>query len=64
MAKCVYCKCNIEDDRAVDVCNKCGVRVWGDKMFQTIMDNMGNARVKGDLMQGSVNVDFDKKIKL
>lgn len=64
MARCVYCKCEINDDRAVDVCDRCGVRVWGDKMFQAIIDNMGNAKVKGDLMQGSVGIDSDKKIKI
>ncbi len=52
--KCVYCKGEINDDRAVDVCNKCGVGVWGEKMFQTIIDNMGKARDVGDLYQGSV----------
>ena len=64
MARCVYCNCEISDDRAVDVCNRCGIKVWGDRMFQAILDNMGNAKVKGDLMQGSVNPDFDKKVKL
>ncbi len=54
MGKCVYCKGEIGDDRAVDVCNRCGVGVWGEKMFQAILDNMGNAREKGDLFQGSV----------
>jgi uncharacterized UBP type Zn finger protein len=63
MGKCVYCKNNIEDDRSVDVCDRCGVKVWGEKMFQTIIDNMGNAKIKGDLMQGSVNADFNKKAK-
>jgi len=64
MVKCVYCKCQIEDERAVDVCDRCGVRVWGDKMFQAIIDNMGNAKVKGDLMQGSVCPDVNKKVKI
>lgn len=54
MGKCVYCKGEINDDRAVDVCNKCGVGVWGEKMFQAIIDNMGKARDVGDLYQGSV----------
>jgi len=61
MAKCVYCKSQIEDDRAVDVCDKCGIKVWGDRMFNAIINNMEQARVKGDLMQGSVNANFDKK---
>ena len=54
MSKCVYCKGEIDDGRAVDVCNKCGVGVWGEKMFQAIIENMGKARDVGDLYQGSV----------
>jgi len=61
MGKCVYCKCEIEDDRAVDVCSKCGVRVWGEKMFQTIINNMGNAKEKGDLHQGLINIETAPK---
>jgi hypothetical protein len=61
MAKCIYCGCEISDDRAVQVCDSCGKGVWGEKMFRAIIENMGNAKIKGDLMQGSVNLDFDKK---
>lgn len=61
MARCVYCKCEINDDRAVDVCNRCGVKVWGEKMFQAIVDNMGNAKEKGDLNQGLINVETAPK---
>ena len=52
--KCVYCKREISDDRAVDVCTPCGHGIWGEKMFQAIIDNMGNAKKKGDLFQGNV----------
>ena len=61
--KCVYCNVLIEDDRAVDVCNRCGVGVWGEKMFKAIVDNMGQAREKGDLMQGLVNEDLQKSVQ-
>jgi len=54
--KCVYCKCKIEDDRAVDVCDRCGVGVWGERMFKAIIENMGQAQKKGDLNQGLVNL--------
>ena len=64
MSKCVYCKCQIDDGRAVDVCDKCGKGVWGEKMFQAIIDSMGEAKVKGDLHQGLINVDLDKGSKL
>lgn len=53
--KCVYCKCVIEDERAVDVCDKCGVGVWGPRMFKAILKSMGDAKEKGDLFQGSVS---------
>lgn len=61
--KCIYCKCQIDDDSVVDVCEKCGVGVWGKKMFQAIIDNMNNAKAKGDLMQGLVNEDLQKSIE-
>jgi hypothetical protein len=61
MANCVYCKGEIQDGRAVDVCDKCGVGVWGDKMFKTIIQNMGNAKQKGDLNQGLINIDQTPK---
>jgi uncharacterized UBP type Zn finger protein len=60
--KCIYCKCGIEDERAVDVCDKCGVGVWGPKMFKAIIENMSKAREKGDLNQGLVNEDLQKSI--
>lgn len=47
--KCVYCKSEISDGRAVDVCDVCGERVWGNKMFNTIKQNMDDAQEKGDL---------------
>lgn len=64
MARCVYCKGDISDDRAVDVCDSCGRKVWGERMFNAIIANMGNAKEKGDLMQGSINVDMTKKGKI
>ena len=62
MGRCVYCKGGIEDDRAVDVCDSCGRKVWGDKMFQAIKNNMGSAKQKGDLEQGSINASASPKI--
>jgi len=47
--RCVYCKEEILDDRAVDVCDNCGHKVWGQKMFGAIKSNMENARSNGDL---------------
>lgn len=52
--RCVYCSRDIDESSALDVCVSCGHGVWGEKMFQTIVDNMGDAKEKGDLFQGSV----------
>jgi len=52
--KCIYCKTPIEEDSVVDVCRKCGIGVWGEKMFNAIIQSMENARDAGDLFQGSV----------
>lgn len=52
--KCIYCKTEIEDRSVVDVCRRCGLGVWGEKMFNAIVQNMENARDSGDLFQGSV----------
>jgi len=52
--KCVYCSIDLSLDNVVDVCEKCGYCVWGEKMFNTIKQNMESARDKGDLHQGSV----------
>ena len=47
--KCMYCSLQISDNRPMEVCDKCGVGVWGPNMFRTIMKNMEEAREKGDI---------------
>ncbi|HTY44044.1 MAG TPA: hypothetical protein VMC80_02280 [Patescibacteria group bacterium] len=47
--KCIYCQAEIHDDRPLTVCNKCGVQVWGEKMFFAIVGKMERARENGDL---------------
>lgn len=47
--KCMYCSCEITDGRVMEVCDKCGVGVWGPKMFKVILKNMEGAREKGDI---------------
>lgn len=51
MAKCTYCKRQISDGRALEVCDKCGVSIWGPQMFKAIKENMNEAQEKGDLEQ-------------
>jgi hypothetical protein len=53
--KCVYCKGQITGNRALDVCDNCGVKVWGPKMFKAILANMEDSRDRGDLEQGNVH---------
>jgi hypothetical protein len=52
--RCIYCKDEIDPNSVVDVCRRCGIGVWGEKMFNAIVANMENARNAGDLNQGSV----------
>ncbi len=53
--KCIYCKSEIADESVIDFCKSCGVGVWGEKMFQAIVQSMEGAREAGDLFQGSVS---------
>ena len=52
--KCVYCNTELTDGRSIDVCDRCGVGVWGQKMFETIKNSMDDAREKGNLNQGFI----------
>ena len=47
--KCIYCGAEISDESVIDFCEKCGLGVWGEKMFKTIVNNMERAREKDDL---------------
>ena len=49
MKKCIYCGAEIEDGCVIDFCSRCGIGVWGEKMFHTILKNMEDARERGDL---------------
>ncbi len=53
--KCGFCKVEIAEEEAFEVCARCGQGIWGDKMFQTIRANMNGAKSKGNLYQGSVS---------
>ncbi|MBS3085425.1 hypothetical protein J4225_01950 [Candidatus Pacearchaeota archaeon] len=47
--KCIYCSADVEDTCVIDFCEKCGVGVFGRKMFDAIVQNMERARANGDL---------------
>jgi len=49
MKTCMYCKKEINDDSVIDFCETCGKGVWGDRMFNAIVENMKNAKKNGDI---------------
>lgn len=49
MKKCIYCGTGVEEESVIDFCSRCGIGVWGEKMFNTIVKNMEEAREKDDL---------------
>lgn len=49
MRKCVYCSSEILDNRAMQICDRCGEKVWGKKMFDAIKKTTDDAQEKGDL---------------
>lgn len=63
MKNCIYCKIPIDENSVVDVCQRCGYGVWGEKMFKTIIQNMENAREVGDLYQGSISEETPESRK-
>ncbi len=47
--KCLYCQREISEESVIDFCESCGRRVWGDKMFDTILEKMESSRETGDI---------------
>jgi uncharacterized UBP type Zn finger protein len=60
MKKCIYCREEIPEESVIDFCKRCGVGVWGEKMFNAILENMESARDSGDLCHSQ---DFSKDEK-
>ena len=58
--KCIYCGREIEDSCVIDFCDICGKKVWGEKMFKTILQNMEQARDNGDLCHMNNTCDMPK----
>jgi uncharacterized protein with PIN domain len=48
--KCIYCGAEVSKESVIDFCSHCGKGVWGEKMFNAIVQNMEEAREKGDLV--------------
>ncbi len=51
MKKCLYCKSELSQDSILDFCENCGEHIFGKKMFNAIVKNMGEAKERGDLNQ-------------
>ncbi len=62
MKKCIYCGGEISDECVIDFCERCGIGVWGEKMFRTIVQNMENAREKGDLCHSNLPTEESSKL--
>ena len=61
--KCIYCKSEISDESVIDFCERCGKGVWGEKMFNAIVQNMEDARDRGDLFSNtSLSQEHTKKM--
>lgn len=60
MKKCIYCGKEISEECVIDFCERCGIGVWGEKMFNAIVKNMEDARDKGDLCR-AVEVNRDSR---
>ena len=55
MAKrCIYCSCEIGNHIPIDVCQRCGIGVWGEKMFNAIISGMSDEKQKGNMELGRV----------
>jgi len=53
--KCIYCGTEVSSESVIDFCNRCGVGVWGEKMFNTIVKNMEEARERDDLVSTNMS---------
>ncbi len=63
MRKCIYCGKEVHEDSVIDFCEKCGKRVWGDRMFNAIVENMERARDNGDLYRMDSVANPPKNLK-
>lgn len=47
--KCIYCSKEIMDNREIEICEVCGIGVWGPNMFNAIKKNMLEEKEKGNI---------------
>lgn len=54
MGKCVFCSIELPDNRVIEICDQCGISMYGAKTFKATIQNMEQAKIRGDLDQGFV----------
>jgi len=60
--KCIYCNVEVSNESVIDFCERCGKGVWGEKMFNAIVQNMEEARDRGDLCSPGTVSEISKEI--
>jgi len=63
MKKCIYCKGEISNESPIDVCKRCGVGVWGEKMFEAITNSVKDEKEKGNMELGRVSENQNAGMK-
>ena len=61
--KCIYCSKDVDDSSVIDFCERCGVGVWGQKMFDAIVKNMEDAQEKGNINSKGLFVGTGEDVK-
>ena len=62
--RCVYCNKVIVDERAMEICDSCGVKVWGQKMFKAILNTTNDAKKNDDLCMTNTSQENFKDLEL
>jgi hypothetical protein len=53
--KCVYCKTEVPEGRTMEICDRCGAKIWGEKMFHAIVEGTNQEKTKGNMELGQVS---------
>lgn len=54
-SKCVYCCSEVPLERTMQICDRCGIKVWGEKMFKAILSSTECEKEKGNMELGRVS---------